>query len=136
MKKYILTSLMSLLLIAGTSIMLTATETERKEKASTCCSSNVKTAEATQTAAAKSGCEETAKAAACAGKTAESACCASKETKADAQTEEVKVLQTSTSSAAAAGCTGTSAVKASGPQPGECTKVPSGIRSQQASKEN
>ncbi|MBW6481337.1 MAG: hypothetical protein K0B37_18070 [Bacteroidales bacterium] len=128
MKKYILTSVMSLFLIAGTSILLTATETERKEKTSTCCSSE-KTAEVTKTAEAAS-------------------CCSSISTKASAESSDVQMIQTSTSSAAASGCTGTSTtavsscsgssattIQASGPQPGECTKVPSGIRSQQANSD-
>lgn len=151
MKKYILTSLMSLILIAGTSILLTATETEKKEKASTCCTSD-KTAEVTKTAEATSNCssttEATAKATECAGKSSADACCSDKATKASAESSDVKMIQTGTGSSATSGCaeTTTTAVsncsgssatttQASGPQPGECTKLPSGIRSQQANSD-
>ncbi len=148
MKKYILTSLMSLFLVVGAGLMLTATETEtKKETAKSCCSEK-----ATETAQAVSTCtgvEKTQTAATtakagCADKSADAACCSSKkETKASAESDEVQMIQTSsasqsscTGSAAAASCTGSKTQQVAGPQPGECTKVPSGIRSQQASREN
>jgi hypothetical protein len=151
MKKYILTSIMSLILIAGTGLLLTATETERKEKASTCCTSE-KTAEVTKTAESASCCSSTAQTTAqtseCAGKSASDACCSDKATKASAESSDVQMIQTSTGSATSSGCTGTATtavsncsgssattIQASGPQPGECTKVPSGIRSQQANSD-
>ncbi len=102
MRKYILTSLMSLFLIAGVSMVLTATESKDKEKTSACCSSK---AEATQTASV-----EGAKACGT-SKTAEKAAC----------TDEAKATKTS----AKAGC-------ASAAAPGECTKKPSGVSSQRA----
>ena len=151
MKKYILTSLMSLILIAGTSILLTATETEKKEKASTCCTSDI-TAEVTKTAEVSScgtsTAQATANASECAEKTSADACCSDKATKAAAESSDVKMIQTSTSSSATSGCaeTTTTAVsncagssatttEASGPQAGECTKLPSGIKSQQANSD-
>ena len=150
MKKYILTSVMSLILIAGTSILLTATETEKKEKDSTCCNSKetaevIQTAEASSCGASKA--QATAKASECAEKSNADACCSGKATKASAESSDVQMIQTGTSSSAASGCTGTATtavsncsgssattIQASGPQPGECTKVPSGISSQQANR--
>jgi len=138
MKKYILTSIMSLILIAGTGLLLTATETEgKKEKASSCCTST-QTAEVTKTAEASSCCssgEKTAQAASCAGKTSADACCSNKATKAEAESSDVQMIQTSNS--AVSGCAGSApATQVAGPRPGECTKVPSGIRSQQANRDN
>jgi hypothetical protein len=44
---------------------------------------------------------------------------------------------TKAASSASAGCSGSTTTQTvAGPQPGECTKVPSGIKSQQANKEN
>ena len=129
---------MSLILIAGTGLLLTATETEgKKEKASSCCTST-QTAEVTKTAEASSCCssgEKTAQAASCAGKTSADACCSNKATKAEAESSDVQMIQTSNS--AVSGCAGSApATQVAGPRPGECTKVPSGIRSQQANRDN
>ncbi len=146
MKKYILTSVMSLFLVLGAGLILTATETEtKKETAKSCCSG--KTVEAVQTASSCTGVEKTQTASAatkssCADKSADAACCSSKATKADAESGEVQMIQTSSAAkssctgSSAASCTGTKATQVAGPQPGECTKVPSGVKSQQASREN
>jgi hypothetical protein len=127
MKKYFLTSVLSLFLIVGTGVVLTATE--KKEG---CCSS--KTAEAAKSA---SECSGTATAVQTAAKE-----CGDKET--TTQSADVQMIQTST--VEKAGCTGT-AVKAecSGSsattttavqtKAGECTKAPAGVSGQRASRE-
>ncbi|MFW5707163.1 MAG: hypothetical protein ACOCX0_00200 [Bacteroidota bacterium] len=156
MRKYILSSVMSVFLVAGLSMMLTATGT--KTEKDSCCSG--KTAEVvqtmqTETAASEdsscTGAEKTKTASAsCADKTANTSCCSSKNTKAEAENSDVQMIQTSsapksscagsaaTTTAASADCSSsaTPIKTAAGPQPGECTKVPSGIKSQQANKGN
>jgi len=127
MKKYFMTSLLSLFLIVGTGLVLTATE---KKQTSGCCSS--KTAEAVQTAS--SDCSGAAKVQTAA------ASCGDKETKAETTSADVQVLQTSnaeksgcTSAAAATECTGSSVTKTT--EAGDCKKVPSGVSGQRASRE-
>jgi hypothetical protein len=129
MKKYFMTSVLSLFLIVGTGLVLTATE---KKESSGCCSS--KTAEAVQTSA--SDCSGTAKAEKAA------ASCGDKETKAEATSGDVQVIQASnveksgcTSAAAASECTGSSTIKATSAESGDCKKVPSGVSGQRASRE-
>jgi hypothetical protein len=114
MKKYIVTSLFSLFLIVGASLVLTATEVKEKEKKSGCCSSAK--VEMTQTAAVeKAGCESAAEV---------------KATKASGCTGEVKATTASNVSDCASACTGTKIQTASAP--GECTKVPAGVGTQRA----
>ncbi|MFP4288733.1 MAG: hypothetical protein ACLFQS_05710 [Bacteroidales bacterium] len=165
MKKYFLTSIMSLFIIAGTSLLLTATEKDEKAKTE-CSSSKVETTQAS----ASDCCSSKAKATQTASveKTGKSDC-GDKATQAN-QTDDVEFIQTAntseaksecTSAAAKADCgeakatttaaqsecsgskaTTTASSECSGAKavqtasaPGECSKVPSGVSTQQASND-
>ncbi len=120
MKKYFLTSLLSLFLIAGTGLVLTATEKTEKEG---CCSS--KTTEAVQTSADESGTAAVQTGSDCGEKASEA-----KTDCSDVQTiQTTNVEKTDCSGSAAATTTATQT------QAGECTKVPAGVGNQRASRE-
>lgn len=111
---------MSLFLIAGTSLVLTATE--KSEKAG-CCSS--KTTEAVQTSADESGAEAVKTGSACGDKATET----------NAASSDVQMIQTNNvekTDCSGSAATTTTAVRT---QAGECTKVPAGVGNQRASRE-
>ena len=139
MKKYIIASVMGLFLIVGTGLILTATESnENAERAQSCCAPKVEQttqvstctgAEKTQSASAIQT-VQTENTSACEGSTATAGCCSGATTTATAATTVAGCA------GAAASCTGAATTnQVSAPRPGECTKVPSGIRSQQTSRE-
>jgi len=162
MKKYFLTSIMSLFIIAGTSLLLTATEKDEKAKTE-CSSSKVETTQAS----ASDCCSSKAKATQTAS--VEKSDCGSKSTQAN-QSDEVEFIQTANTSEAKSDCTSaaakadcgeakatttaaqsecsgskattTASSECSGAKavqtasaPGECSKVPSGVSTQQASND-
>ncbi|MFW6352205.1 MAG: hypothetical protein ACOC2E_07435 [Bacteroidota bacterium] len=165
MKKYFLTSIMSLFIIAGTSLLLTATEKDEKAKTE-CSSAKVETTEASNSGCCKSKAKATQTASV--EKTGKSDC-GDKATQAN-QTDDVEFIQTantseaksectsaaakadcgeakSTTTAAQSECSGSKATTTASSEcsgekavqtasaPGECSKVPSGVSTQQASND-